>query len=175
MKLSWAQTRGKVHGARRHRNRRKSAARPPFTNDAETLQAFADASVATEAAITSDGHAGYNETSLGDRDHAMIVKTPAERRVKGSLQTIHWTVLLLKRWLLGTHACAGKPRYLRAYLDELAFRWNSRRTNGVGHIAARTIGNLVGHAPPTLRAIKARARPYQHFVAAKPAVPELRA
>ena len=146
-----------------------------LTNDAETLKAFADASVATEAAVTSDGHAGYNETSLGDRDHAMIVQTPAERRVKDSLQTIHWTVSQLKRWLLGTHAGAVKPRYLQAYLDEFAFRWNRRRTNGVGRIAARTIANLVGHAPLTLRAIKARARPYPHFVAAKPAVPELRA
>jgi hypothetical protein len=59
------------------------------TNSAETLKAFADASVAAEAAVTSDSHAGYNETSLGDRDHAMIVQIPAERRVKDSLQTIH--------------------------------------------------------------------------------------
>ena len=146
-----------------------------LTNDAETLGAFADASVAPEAAVTSDGHAGYNATSLGDRDHAMIVQTPAQCRVKDSLQTIHWSVSLLKRWLLGTHAGAVKPRYLQAYLDEFAFRWNRRKTNGVGRIAARTIGNLVGHAPLTMRAIIESARPYPHFVAVKYAVPELRA
>jgi Zn ribbon nucleic-acid-binding protein len=138
-----------------------------LTNDAETLKAFADASVAPEAAVTSDGHAGYNATSLGDRDHEMIIQTPAERRVKDTLQTIHWAVSLLKRWLLGTHAGAVKPRYLQAYLDEFTFRWNRRKTNGVGRIAARTIGNLVGHAPLTMRAIIQGAVPYPHFVAVK--------
>ena len=146
-----------------------------LTNDAETLKAFADASVAPEAAVTSDGHAGYNATSLGERDHDAIVQTPAERRVKDSLQTIHWTVSQLKRWLLGTHAGAVKPRYLQAYLDEFAFRWNRRKTNGVGRIAARTIGNLVNHAPLTIRAIIQGATPYPHFVAAKYTVPELTA
>ena len=146
-----------------------------LTNDAETLKTFADASVASEAAVTSDGHAGYNTTSLGDRDHEMIVQTPAQRRVKDSLQTVHWTVSLLKRWLLGTHAGAVKPRYLQAYLDEFAFRWNRRKTNGVGRIAARTIGNLVDHAPLTMRAIKRSATPYLHFAGVKQAVPELRA
>jgi Zn ribbon nucleic-acid-binding protein len=146
-----------------------------LTNDAATLKAFADASVAPGAAVTSDGHAGYNATSLGDRDHEAIVQTKAERAENDTLQTIHWEVSLLKRWLLGTHAGAVKPKYLQAYLDEFAFRWNRRRTKGVGRIAARTIGNLVGHAPLTMRAIIKGATPYPHFMAVKQAVPELKA
>jgi hypothetical protein len=138
-----------------------------LTNDAETLKAFADASVAPEATVTSDGHAGYNATSLGEREHAAIVQTKVERAENDTLQTIHWEVSQLKRWLLGTHAGAVKPRYLQAYLDEYAFRWNRRKTKGVGRIAARTIGNLVGHAPLTMRAIIAAARPYPLFVAVK--------
>ena len=41
-----------------------------------------------------------------------------------------------------------KPKHLQAYLDEFAFRFNRRKTNGVGRIAARTIERLV--ARPTL-------------------------
>ena len=45
---------------------------------------------------------------------------------------VHWTESLLKRWLLGTHAGAVKAKHLQAYLDEFAFRFNRRKTNGVG-------------------------------------------
>jgi hypothetical protein len=38
------------------------------------------------------------------------VQTPAERQQRDSLQGVHWTVSLLKRWLLGTHAGAVKPK-----------------------------------------------------------------
>ena len=34
----------------------------------------------------------------------------------------------MKRWLLGTHAGAVRPKRLQAYLDEFAFRFNRRRT-----------------------------------------------
>ena len=60
------------------------------------------------------------------------------------------------------------------YREEFAFRWNRRKTNGVGRIAARTIGNLVAHGPLTLRTIKANATPYPHFVGVNSEVPELR-
>jgi ISXO2-like transposase domain len=48
-------------------------------------------------------------------------------------------VSLLKRWLLGTHAGAIRPKHLQAYLDEFAFRSTGAKPNGVGRIAARTI------------------------------------
>jgi hypothetical protein len=47
-----------------------------------------------------------------------------------------WTISLLKRWLLGTHAGAVGPKHLQAYLDEFAFRQNRRKNEGVGRIAA---------------------------------------
>jgi len=138
-----------------------------LTNDEVTLKAFAEGNLAPDASVTSDGHAAYNAASLGDRDHAAIVQTPASRRVKDSLQTIHRMMSLLKRWLLGTHAGAMKPRHLQAYLDEFAFRWNRRKTKGVGRISARTIENLVSHAPLTMRAIVDRAAPYPLFQVVK--------
>ena len=40
-----------------------------------------------------------------------------------------------------------KPKHLQAYLDEFAFRFNRRKTNGVGRIAARAIEQLVARPP----------------------------
>ena len=67
------------------------------------------------------------------------MQTKAERRESNAIQSCHWTISFLKRWLLGTHAGAAHPKHLHAYLDEYAFRHNRRKTNGVGRIAARVI------------------------------------
>ena len=131
-----------------------------LTNDEETLKAFADANLAADASVTSDGHAGYNATSLSERTHEAIVQTNAERAVSDTLQRAHWSVSMLKRWLIGTHAGAIKARHLQAYLDEFAFRWICCKTNGVGRISARTIEMLVSHPARTMRAIVDGARPY---------------
>ena len=69
------------------------------------------------------------------------------------VQGCHWTISLLKRWLLGTHAGAVRDKHLQAYLDEFAFRHNRRKTNGVGRIAARVIESLVARPPLTMRQI----------------------
>jgi transposase-like protein len=108
-------------------------------NDAETCKRFADGEVAADAAVTTDGHAGYSAKSLGGREHDPVVQTKAERRAADATQHCHWTISLLKRWLLGTHAGAVRPKHLQAYLDEFAFRHNRRKTDGVARIAARVI------------------------------------
>ena len=83
-----------------------------LTNDEETLKAFADAAVAPDAMVTSDSHAGYNTTSLGKPPHAPFVQTNAERAIHHTLQRVHWSVSMLMRWLMGTHAGAVKPWHL---------------------------------------------------------------
>ena len=88
------------------------------------------------------------------------------------LQKAHRAISLLKRWLLGTHGSAVSMKYLQAYLDEYVFRYNRRRTKGVGRIAARTIQNLVAHAPMTMQQIINETRPFRAIPAA---VPELSA
>lgn len=122
-------------------------------NDAATLKTFADGQIAKDAHVTSDGHAGYGAKSLGERRHQRIVQTKAQKREADAVQACHWTIALLKRWLLGTHAGAIAPKHLQAYLDEYAFRHNRRKTNGVGRIAARVIERLVMLAPRTMNAI----------------------
>ena len=86
----------------------------------------------TQRAVT-DGHAGYDAKSLGKRPHERKVQTKAERREHRRRRGRHWTISLLKCWLLGTHAGAVSDKHLQAYLDEFTFRHNRRKTNGVSH------------------------------------------
>ena len=122
-------------------------------NDAATVKRFAAAEIVDDATVTTDGHKGYSAKSLGERKHAAIVQTKAERAEADALLAMHRVISLLKRWLLGTHADAVSAKHLQAYLDEYAFRHNRRGTQGVGRIAARTIGQLVAAAPITMRMI----------------------
>jgi transposase-like protein len=132
-------------------------------NDAVTLARFADAEVAANAHVVTDGHAGYSAKSLGERPHAAIVQTKAERRAGDAVQGCHWTISLLKRWLIGTHAGAVRPKHLQAYLDEFAFRHNRRKTKGVTRVAARVIEQLVVRAPRTMHKIIDEATPCPRF------------
>jgi transposase-like protein len=123
------------------------------TNDKATLKRFADGQIAPDARVTTDGLASYDGDSLGGRPFERMVQSKAERREGDALQVCHWTISLLKRWLLGTHAGAVGPKHLQAYLDEFAFRHNRRKTNGVGRIAARVIERLVARPPLTMRSL----------------------
>ena len=123
------------------------------TNDKATLKRFADGQVAPDARVVTDGLASYDGDSLRNRPYKRIVQTKTERRESDALQVCHWTISLLKRWLLGTHAGAVGPKHLQAYLDEFAFRHNRRKTNGVGRIAARVIEQLVARPALTMRSL----------------------
>ena len=136
------------------------------TNDKATLKRFADGQIAADARVVTDGLASYDSDSLGERPYEKVVQTKAERRESDALQVCHWTISLLKRWLLGTHAGAVGPKHLQAYLDEFAFRHNRRKTNGVGRIAARVIEQLVARQPLTMRSLIDDTRRCRWFRAA---------
>jgi Zn ribbon nucleic-acid-binding protein/transposase-like protein len=143
-------------------------------NDTATLKRFADGQIAADSRVVTDGHAGYNKTSLEKRPHDAVVQTKAERRENDAVQGCHWTISLLKRWLLGTHAGAVGGKHLQAYLDEFAFRHNRRKTKGVGRITARVIEQLVTHAPLPMRKIINETKRCRWFASALPAAtPEL--
>jgi hypothetical protein len=137
-------------------------------NDAGTLKRFADGEIAVDTHVVTDGHAGYSDKSLGERMHQMAVQTKAERRESDAVQGCHWTVSLLKRWLLGTHAGAVRDKYLQAYLDEFVFRHNRRKTKGTVRIAARVIQHLVAHKPMTMRKLIDETARCRCFVSDQP-------
>ncbi len=97
--------------------------------------------------------ARFNTSDVGARTTPLVVPSEAHRRESDTLQVCHWTISLLKRWLLGTHAGAVGAKHLQAYLDEDALRHNRRKTNGVGRIAARVIEQLVACQPSTRRSL----------------------
>ena len=137
-------------------------------NDAATLKRFADGQIATDSKTVTDGHAGYNKKSLGDRPHDRQVQTKAERAENDAVQGCHWTIALLKRWLLGTHAGAVRAKHLQAYLDEFAFRHNRRKTKGVGRIAARVFESLVARPPKPMTVIVTQTVRWRWFPSNQP-------
>lgn len=141
-------------------------------NDVATLKTFADGQIASDSAVTTDGHAGYNAASLGQRPHEGVVQTKAERAEADAVQGCHWTISNLKRWLLATHGGAVGAKHLQAYLDEFAFRHNRRKTKGTVRIAARVIETLVGHAPLPMQTLIKQTRRCRWF---NPPQPELTA
>jgi transposase-like protein len=137
-------------------------------NDTGTCERFVSGQIAADAHVVTDGHAGYNEKSLGERTHSAHVQTKAERRENDAVQACHWTISLLKRWLMGTHAGAVRDKHLQAYLDEFAFRHNRRKTNGTVRIAARVIESLVTRPPLTMRKLVDGTRRCRWFGSTQP-------
>ena len=137
-------------------------------NDGATLKLFVSGQVAEDASVVTDGHAGYNKKSLEKRPHEAVVQSKQERRENDAVQSCHWTISLLKRWLIGTHAGGVRAKHLQAYLDEFAFRHNRRKTKGVGRIAARVFEQLVAHGPRTMRQIIDETRRCRCFPAPQP-------
>jgi hypothetical protein len=133
-------------------------------NNQATLKRFADAYVAETTQAITDGLASYNASSLGERPHEKVVQTPEQKQDKDAVQHCHWAISNLKRWLLGTHHGAVSAKHLQAYLDEFAFRYNRRKTKGVGRIAARVLENLVPATPITMRQLIDDAKPCRLFL-----------
>ena len=142
-------------------------------NDSATLERFVSGQIATDAKVATDGHAGYNAKSLGPRPHGPKVQTKAEKREDDVVQACHWTISLLKRWLLGTHAGAVSDKHLQAYLDEFVFRYNRRKTDGVARIAARVFEQLVTHPPLTMKALVKNTVRSRWFAENQEMAPEL--
>ena len=69
------------------------------------------------------------------------------------LPAIHLVFSLAKRWLLGTHHGAVRPKHLQRYLDEFVFRFNRRKARAISHGFARTIQHAVKTPPTTYRGI----------------------
>ena len=63
------------------------------------------------------------------------------------LPRVHHVVLLLKRWLLGTHHGAVSPEHLDYYLDEYTFRFNRRTSRHRGKLFYRLMQQAVAVDP----------------------------
>ena len=96
--------------------------------------------------------------SRGVRTRAEPGVSNQARGVSGPIDGVHLNPLgLAKRWLLGTHHGAVRPKHLQAYLDEYVFRFNRRTAKSISHRFARLIEQAILTPPATYRTIVGQA------------------
>lgn len=81
-------------------------------NDEGTLERFADAEIAADTHVVTDGHAGYNKKSLGERTHEC--RPRHSRRENDAVQSLDdLSVEVMAR----RHACGRGARQAPAGLS----------------------------------------------------------
>ena len=144
--------RGKGRGRRLGRLRLQSLA----DASAASLQGFLDANTAKPVTVATDGWAGYRDLASRGYDHEPVNLSASWGDASLRLPGIHLVFGLAKRWLLGTHHGAVRPKHLQAYLDEYVFRFNRRTATSIGHRFARLIEQAVLTPPAGYRGIVAQ-------------------
>lgn len=97
-------------------------------DSAASLQPFVKSYVAPGTTVVTDGWNGYR----GIHKFGFVLEQRSQRAAAsrgddpgGLLPGVHRVAALTKRWLLGTHQGAVRPKHLASYLDEFVFRFNS--------------------------------------------------
>jgi transposase-like protein len=120
---------------------------------ANSLEGFLAGAVARPAAVATDGWSGYGRLGEAGYAHEPINLAASWGDAALRLPAIHLVFGLAKRWLLGTHHGAVRPKHLQAYLEEYVFRFNRRTANSIAHRFARLIEHAVQTPPLTYRDI----------------------
>jgi transposase-like protein len=118
----------------------------------KSLVSFVKHNVQPGSTVMTDGWDGYNP--LGSHGFVHEVReSDAE-----FLANVHRVVSLLKRWLLGTHQGAVRPKQLQHYLDEFTFRHNRRKSRHVGKIFYRMLQGVADTTPTPYRRLLAQPK-----------------
>jgi transposase-like protein len=120
---------------------------------AASLEGFITADTAKPLIVNTDGWAGYRGLAAKGYEHEAINLAASWGDASLRLPAIHLVFSLAKRWLLGTHHGAVRPKHLQRYLDEFVFRFNRRKANAISHGFARLIQHAVKTPPTTYRGI----------------------
>ena len=104
------------------------------------------------ADLATDLHRGYTAAVVVDRTHHAD-PSPRTDDDHDPVQWCHWAASNLKRWWLGTHHGAISGKHCSFYLDEFTFRYNRRKTNGIGRLVARALEMFGRVGKRTMRAI----------------------
>jgi transposase-like protein len=138
-------------GRKRPLGRLRLAALPDAS--AKSLEGFIAADTAKPLTITTDGWAGYRGLEAKGYAHEPINLSASWGDASLRLPAIHLVFSLAKRWLLGTHHGAVRPKHLQRYLDEFVFRFNRRKAKAISHGFARLVQHAVKTPPTTYRGI----------------------
>ena len=104
-----------------------------------TTKSFANRNLEENCIVTTDGYKSYNKVSLGARSHQRHIQKKERNIVFDPLQSAHFVISLARRMWLGTYHGGTSKKHLQAYFDEFEFRYNRRKTKGVGRIVARLL------------------------------------
>lgn len=103
--------------------------------------------------VITDGWEGYSPLSKHGYIHEV------RHNSSEMLGNVHRVISLLKRWLLGTHQGAVRPKQLQHYLDEFTFRHNRRKSRHVGQIFYRMIQGTTTNEPVPYWRLVGRSAP----------------
>lgn len=129
----------------------------------QSVKSFADRNIFDDAPVTTDGYRSFSSKSLGNRTHTRHVQPKKRHFSFDPLQQAHFALSLFKRCWIGTYHGAISKKHLQVYLDEFEFRYNRRKTVGVGRIAARLFQSLVSKSRITYDLIAYSTVPCQRF------------
>jgi hypothetical protein len=129
----------------------------------KAVKSFADRNIWKGSSVTTDGYRSFSAKSLGPRVHRRHVQLKKRHITYDPLQQAHFALSLFKRCWIGTYHGAISKKHLQVYLDEFEFRYNRRKTVGVGRIAARLFQSLVSKSRITYDLIVYGTTPCQRF------------
>lgn len=101
------------------------------------------------AVVRTDGSEAYRKMDRRGYRRERTVMLGAEDPAHVSMPGVHRVAALLKRWLLGTHQGAVKPKQLDYYLDEFTFRFNRRTSRSRGLLFYRLLEQALVTEPVT--------------------------
>jgi transposase-like protein len=116
--------------------------------DRATLHGFIRSSIEPGSTVCTDGLNSYREME------GFVHHREVQRRVgpgEHLLPRVRRAISLLKRWMLGTHQGAVRPKHLDDYLNEFVFRFNRRKSASRGKLFYRLAQHAVQIAPMTYK------------------------
>lgn len=120
---------------------------PADNASANSIGPFIKRNISTSAHVTTDGWPGYSQGAIGGRQH--IAKEKTDYTSQDPFHMCHVAAALLKRWWLGTFHGSMSPKHMPFYFEEFTFRFNRRKTNGVGRITSRLLQMAITSKPIT--------------------------
>ncbi len=114
---------------------------------AKSLIGFYNFHLHDDAHLTTDGHRAFLNKEYQRPNHDMVVIKHLPASAADPLRLCHIVFALLKRWWLGTYHGSISRKHLQAYLEEFEFRFNRRKTKGVGRITCRLLEVAVTSNP----------------------------
>ena len=114
---------------------------------ADSLVPFIRDAVLPDAVVLTDGWQGYKPLSRESYTHKPTNIKASGDPAHVSMPGVHRVAALLKRWLMGTHQGAVRPKHIDAYLDEYTFRFNRRTSISRGLLFYRLLEQAVVTKP----------------------------